>query len=434
MRVTQNKSWLLGTVALGALSVTASAALAGGFEVREQSAFFQGTSFAGTAAGGSSLSSIFWNPATSYIAKDGITTDSNYSLILPEMNVHADTVTGAGAGSGTFDVDMGRDAVVPASYAAYRINDKLVAAVAMNGQYGLTTKPDEMGWRGKHLAQTSKIFSLNLNPSLSYEVMPGVTVGAGLQVQYFELKTLRTALYNGNDADDIGVGGTAGINITPFRGTSIGLGYRSRIQHEIKGDFDTALAFPVTDGDLSVKLDTPDKVTLSIRQELSPSARVFGTVEWTNWSVIGQVPVSIPQAVAPPVLNPAALNGNWEDGWLYALGGEYDYSPKLSLRAGVAYEESPIQDDASRLIQLPDADRIWASIGATYHWSEETKINFAYSHVWVEDADIDRESLIGPGGGTFVGTAEDNGADIISVGVTTKLDWLLGSRHSEPLK
>ncbi len=434
MRVTLNKTWLLGTVALSALAATASGALAGGFEVREQSAFFQGTSFAGTAAGGSSLSSIFWNPATSYIAGNGVTTDSNYSLILPEMNVKGDVITG-GVATGTNEVDLGRDAVVPASYAAYRISDKLVAAVAMNGQYGLTTKPDEMGWRGRHLAQTSKIFSLNLNPSLSYEVMPGVTVGAGLQVQYFELKTLRTSLYNGNDADDIGVGGTAGINITPFRGTSIGLGYRSRIQHEIKGDFDTALAVPVTDGDLSVKLDTPDKVTLSIRQELSPSARVFGTVEWTNWSVIGQVPVNIPQTlIAPPALNPAALNGNWDDGWLYALGGEYDYSPKLSLRAGVAYEESPIQDDASRLIQLPDADRIWASIGATYHYSESTKLNFAYSHVWVEDADIERESLIGPGAGTFSGRAEDNGADIISVGVTTKLDWLLGSRHSEPLK
>lgn len=432
MRVThRNKKWLLGSVALGAMAASAGSALAGGFEVREQSAFFQGTSFAGVAAGGSSLSSIYWNPATSYIVGNGITTDSNYSLILPEMNVEG-VITG-GAPGGTNEVDLGRDAIVPASYAAYRINDKLVAAIGMNSQYGLTTKPDDTGWRGRHLAQTSKIFSINLNPSLSYQVMPGVTVGAGLQVQYFELKTLRTSLYNGNDADDIGVGGTAGINITPFRGTSVGLGYRSRIKHEIDGDFDTALAVPVTAGDLSVKLDTPDKVTLSIRQELSPSARVFGTVEWTNWSTIGQVPVNIPQTLLNPgTFNPAALNGNWDDGWLYAVGGEYDYSPKLSLRAGVAYEESPIQDDASRLIQLPDADRVWASIGATYHWSDTTKINLAYSHVWVEDADIERESLVGPGAGTFTGSAEDNGADIISVGVTTKLDWLLGGRHSEP--
>lgn len=455
MRRTQQTVWLLGSVAAAALA-SASSAIAGGFEVREQSAFFQGTSFAGTAAGGSSLSSIFWNPATSYIVGKGVTTDSNYSLIMPEMNVHADRVTAPNpafdplqpVGPGNLpsvlvtgrdnDVDLGRDAIVPASYAAYRLSDKLVAAVAMNGQYGLTTKPDNTAWAAAHMAQTSKIFSLNLNPSLSYQVMPGVTVGVGVQVQYFEVKTLRTSGYNGNDADDIGVGGTAGINITPFRGTSIGLGYRSRIQHDIKGDFDAspAAAALVQTGDLTTELDTPDKVTLSLRQELTPYARLLGTVEWTNWSTIGEVPVQIP--LGPLALGAgasAALDANWEDGWLYALGGEYDYSNKLSLRAGIAYEHSPIQDDTSRLIQLPDNNRIWASIGATYNWSETTKINVAYSHVWVEDGDIDRNSLIGPAGGTFVGDAEDNGADIISVGLTTKLDWLLGGRHeAAPLK
>jgi long-chain fatty acid transport protein len=442
MRVThRNKKWLLGSVALGAMAASAGSALAGGFEVREQSAFFQGTSFAGVAAGGSSLSSIYWNPATSYIVGNGITTDSNYSLILPEMNIQSETFGAPAVGipNGTAasdEVDFGRDAVVPASYAAYRINDKMVAAVAMNSQYGLTTKPDDMGWTANFLAQTSKVFSLNLNPSLSYQIMPGVTVGAGLQVQYFEIKTLRTTLYNGNDANDIGVGGTAGINITPFRGTSVGLGYRSRIQHDLDGDFDRAAGAPgiIGSGDLKAKLDTPDKVTLSIRQDLSPSARLFGTVEWTNWSLLGEVPVSAPITLpgGPPAFHAPRLGANWEDGWLYSIGGEYDVSPKLSLRAGLAYEESPIQDSTSRLIQLPDADRVWASIGATYNWSQDTKINLAYSHVWVEDADIDRTSLIGPGAGTFTGRAEDNGADIISVGVTTKLDWLLGGRHSEP--
>lgn len=432
------KSWLLGTVALGALVASTSGAMAGGFEVREQSAFFQGTSFAGVAAGGSSLSSVFWNPATSYIVGSGITTDSNYSLFLPEMNVRSDAQDLPG-GAVTYvptgqEVDFGRDAIIPASYAAYRINDKMVAAVAMNSQYGLTTKPDDMGWSGNYLAQTSKIFSINLNPSVSYQLMPGVTVGAGLQVQYFEVKTLRTTLYNGNDADDIGVGATAGINITPFRGTSIGLGYRSRVKHDIEGDFDVNGPNPlIQSGDLSLKLTTPDKVTLSLRQDLTPSARVFGTVEWTNWSVLGEVPISIPLTPTGEFLGLSPrLNANWEDGWFYSVGGEYDFSPKLSIRAGLAYEESPIQDAESRLIQLPDNDRVWASIGATYNWSETTKINLAYSHVWVKDGDIERESLLGPVGGGLVGRAEDNGADIVSVGVTTKLDWLLGGRHSEP--
>src|SRR5215207_3903500 len=48
----------LGAIALG------TAAQAGGFFIHEQSTYFQGTSFAGAAAGGPALSSMFWNPAT----------------------------------------------------------------------------------------------------------------------------------------------------------------------------------------------------------------------------------------------------------------------------------------------------------------------------------------------------------------------------------
>lgn len=57
------KSVLLGCTSIGVLLVTAAAANAGGFALREQSAYGQGSSFAGIAAGGA-LSSMFWNPAT----------------------------------------------------------------------------------------------------------------------------------------------------------------------------------------------------------------------------------------------------------------------------------------------------------------------------------------------------------------------------------
>ncbi len=57
------KAVLLACGGVGALIATTADANAGGFAVREQSAYGQGSSFAGVAAGGS-LSSMFWNPAT----------------------------------------------------------------------------------------------------------------------------------------------------------------------------------------------------------------------------------------------------------------------------------------------------------------------------------------------------------------------------------
>ena len=76
-----------GALALALMMSASTAALAGGFAPHEQSAYFLGTSFAGSAAGGV-LSSMFWNPAA-LGQFDGITSDSNYSLILADTEITA---------------------------------------------------------------------------------------------------------------------------------------------------------------------------------------------------------------------------------------------------------------------------------------------------------------------------------------------------------
>lgn len=413
MAVKINRSAIRAAGVATLLASASSAAFAGGFEIREQSAFFSGTAYAGTAAGGSSLSSIFWNPATSSFVGNGITTDSSYTLVLPDADLHADTVLGPNP-NGDRDVDIGRDAIVPASYAAWRYNDRTVFAVSTGSPFGLTTKPDNTGWAGAHLAQTSKVFSLNVTPSVSYQLTPWLSVGAGLQIQYTEIKALDTSIYRAN-LDDVAVGGTAGINITPFRGTSIGLGYRSRIEHDLEGNFKLrgGPSFPT-----DVSLDLPDKVTLSLRQELNAKTRLLASIDWTNWSLLQTVPVNITGFPGN-----SAIIFNWEDGWSYAIGGEYDLTPKLTLRAGINYEESPIQDATSRMIQLPDSNRIWFGLGASYAWSDKTTFNISYLHVELEEERFDRVGLQGIGSGRITGTS-DVSADAISVGVTMKADSL----------
>ena len=63
MSVRHLKSVLLACSGAAVLLVAATAANAGGFALREQSAAGQGSSFAGIAAGGA-LSSMYWNAST----------------------------------------------------------------------------------------------------------------------------------------------------------------------------------------------------------------------------------------------------------------------------------------------------------------------------------------------------------------------------------
>jgi long-chain fatty acid transport protein len=137
--------------------------------------------------------------------------------------------------------------------------------------------------------------------------------------------------------------------------------------------------------------------------------RLLGTIEWTNWSRFSSIPIEG---------TPFSLDGNWHDSWLYAAGLEYDVSQKLTMRTGLAFEKSPIQNATERLVQVPDSDRWWASLGFTYRLSEKMAFDFAYTHIFFDDAPFNRTSLTGAS--TVVGEA-DQSADIISGSL--KMRW-----------
>ena len=82
--------YLRAGTALGLLVIATAQASAGALALREQSAYGQGTSFAGVAAGGA-LSSMFWNPAT-MTQVPGIQSETVVSGLIP----YAANTPGAG--------------------------------------------------------------------------------------------------------------------------------------------------------------------------------------------------------------------------------------------------------------------------------------------------------------------------------------------------
>src|SRR5262245_29489462 len=81
------KAAMLSGAALGAIALGTVPAQAGGFYLHEQSAYFQGTSMAGAAAGGPSLSSMFWNPATITQQGLGLSNETSAAVILTKSNI-----------------------------------------------------------------------------------------------------------------------------------------------------------------------------------------------------------------------------------------------------------------------------------------------------------------------------------------------------------
>jgi len=391
---------------------------AGSFAVQAQSAYGQGSSFAGMAAPSDSISTLFWNPAT-VTTVSSPTIEGNITGIFPRSELDVDptrsTLSGLGVGSGG---DVGVAGVAPAGYFAMPINDELYLGVTFNAPYGLSTT-SRAPWVGMFNHLEAKALSLNVTPLVGVKLSEAVSVAVGLQVEYFDFD-IETALsptaepprqrLEGASTD---VGFVAGVTLAPFDGTTIGIGYRSKIEHSMTGS--QTFAVPVAGGlipagrySITADVTVPETVSIGVRQRLDDTFVIAAGVEWTNWSRIQTVPF-----VGSPARSSLALG--LEDGWFFSLGGEYKPDSNWTFRGGLGYEIAPTTD-AHRSMRLPDADRVWASVGVSYNWNERLSVDAGYSHLFVSKAPIDE---ISPAGIRYAGTAEGS-ADFISIGVRYK--------------
>ncbi len=397
---------LLAACVAATTLATTSAAQAGGFALREQSTYGQGLSFAGIAAGGS-LSSMFWNPATLSQVM-GLEFESGISGVMPISDVMVTTPVLVDEG------DVGQDALVPNSYAAYRVNDQVILGVGVNAPFGLATKYGPGGVIGPAgVAGASDIFSLNVNPNVAYQINDYVTIAAGLQIQYADADINPVAAGAGLGrlmGDDVSFGFTAGIHVMASENTEIGLGYRSWQEVDLDGTF--AVGGPTFASTASLEL--PDLVTFGIRHKLNDYWRVMAGVEWANWSRFDTVTVATSGAGTIP------LPFNYNDSWYFSAGAEYMWNDQVTVRGGVAWELSPL-DNANRTFRLPDDDRLWLSVGGSYKANDRYSFDVGYSFLTTFDTQIASAAAGGPAANGPFGGDADAQIHILSAALKVKL-------------
>jgi len=361
------------------IPMAAIEANAGAFGLREQSTVGQGDAFAGVAAGGA-LSSMFWNPAT-MTQTTGFGIEGNGTGILSNVDQHplaGSTLLGFG-GAG----DTGSPALLFSGYSTWQVSPNLWIGLSTNSPFGLSTSfPDS--WAGRNYALGSSLMTYNATPSVALRINEWLSVGLGVQLQYgradvnLGLTPIPPTHVNLNGSG-WGFGLTAGVTVTPGPNTTIGVGWRSGIDQKIDGNLNFGLSEAA-----NTTLNLPDIVSVGIRHRFDDRWTVMGTAEWTNWSRIGTAVVNYGP---PPLLGPIALPFQFRDGWFYSIGAEYALDAKTTLRGGVAYEISPITDRV-RIPLLPDNDRIWLSVGASYKMLPNFIMDVGYSHIWVKDSNI----------------------------------------------
>jgi len=78
-----------------------------------------------------------------------------------------------------------------------------------------------------------------------------------------------------------------------------------------------------------------------------------------------------------------------KDSMAYALGVSHALDDKLTVRAGIAYDNTPVAP-ADRGVRLPSGDRRVASVGAGYALTPNQVVDVSYMYIDEERADVNR--------------------------------------------
>ncbi len=414
--------------ALGMAAIM-STAHGSGFQIREQS----GTAIANATAGASALAAdatyMNYNPASiGFIEGTEIAVAG--SVILPTFevdNASADPVFAPGSGAyGANDSAEGStNAFVPALAMKTDLNPDIALGLSISAPWGLATEYDD-DWAGRFHAVETDLLTINVNPVIAFRVNPKLTIAGGIQAQYAEATLSNKVDYGligagagvpgaapaaGQEGlatvegDDWAFGFNLGLLYQVTDATRVGVAYRSKLDHENTGDAefdaDNATAAAIrdalrlgggifTDPGGTADLNLPAVLSLGVSHEVNDRLTLLGEVSWTQWSQFEELVVEFDDNTPD-----SETTYEWDDTYMVAVGANYQLTDRWTLRGGIGYDESPVNAD-NRTPRIPDSDRTWLGVGASFEPAENLTLSGTYVHIFMDDGEIDLRAT--PGG------------------------------------
>lgn len=418
-------------LAIGIAGVLALApAHASGFQLKENSVKALGAAFAGSGVNEGDASVVVNNPATmtrfegTTVQADLSVIDLSYEFEGSGTDAFGRPLTGGNGGN------AGDVTPIPAFSVIHKLDNGLALGAMVNAPFGLKTEYDP-DWQGRYFADTSDVQIVNLTFSAAVDLSDRVSVGIGAVYSHADV-TLSKAVDFGTllasnpataplpfaipqardghaeiQGDDTGFGWLVGINMRPTDRLTLGVSYQSEIDYELRGTAewqvpgDVRTVFnsnPMTaqlfnNGGAGAKLTTPSTLAVVARYDFTDRFSMMANWTQTGWSSLQEVRIEFdnpdPDSVEP---------FGWEDTAFMSIGAEYKLNDAWTLRGGVAHDETPTSIE-HRTPRLPDDDRSWYSIGATWAVSDALELDFAFTHLKPDDPKIDYAS----GGSTITG-------------------------------
>jgi long-chain fatty acid transport protein len=397
-----------------------SSALASGFGLRDASASTLGVSYAGNAANGSVASTMVFNPA---LVNDVETFDialSNTGL-LPETSgdFTAYNMLGQSLGS-SHSKDIVNTALVPSLALRYRITPKFALGLQVSAPWGMLTN-----YRSptvtRYFATMSDVKSANVQFIAGYQLLPELSVGAGLQVQYIkgrlgkaidvgsisyyltnvagQIPAIAGTYPSHNDgmvelrAQDWSMGWMIGAEWKPRPDLSIGVSYRSEVENTLKGNsYFTLDSVGQTlrsytglfiDAPATAGFNNPAILTMGAKWDITPQWSFLVGADWTGWSTVNNLTIHSANVHQPDDVTLF----KYTDSWFGSLGVQYKPTEDWKISLGTGFDDTPTTSNY-RTPGIPDGGRYWISGGIGYKVNKNIDLDLSIARLMAEKGKI----------------------------------------------
>ena len=434
-------------------------AAASGYHFGTQSVGAQSTANA-AAAEAADASTLFYNPAglTHLDGKAEITGALN--IVAPSLKYKDARATYYQGGNvqGETSGKVTKTTAAPHVYGAYKLNDRVTLGMGMYIPFGSKTNYQDdsvLRYNIKKLGLTS----IALEPAVAFKFNEQHSFAVGVIAQYSEAELTKYADWSAARNDRVlagtaaalqrqGISAAATTNRANWQGRGdvkghdwgfgyhlgwmfdvndklrVGVAYRSKISHNLKGtakwqpagavvkapalanyiQSPTTTNTPLGAGrgylpseDASVRINTPESLSLHAMYRANDQLNLFGDITWTRHSRFNKANLIFGNSknVINGQSDRTTISPNWRNTYKVALGGSYQYSEPLQLRAGIAFDQSPVKSAADRLNTMPDANRLWFSVGARYAYKKRHVFDTALSYVHINSSRFNAPRAIG---------------------------------------
>lgn len=371
---------------VGGALLTGTAASAGGYQVTL--AGIKNNGMGGVGVGLSlDQAAMFYNPGALAMVKErGVQLGANATFARQAFR----------AENGSVQRELQNNTTTPVSlFAGFGpAEGKFRAGIAIYTPFGNKLQYAD-GWEGRFALTQIDLKAIYIQPTFSYAVTDKLSIGAGLTYLALGSVNLQRDIPAQNaDGQFASIeldgeaerkfGFNAGVFFKPSEKLSVGISYRSKIDAQVKeGDVTYKnLSATATPGSQATKFAAtlPLPATTSIGIGVMPTEKLtIGLdVNFVEWSAYKNLTFDFNAPV-----NGATTSTSkrfYEDALTFRIGGQYQVTDGLTVRAGGAYDNTPVKDGYVTP-ETPDSDRVTGTLGASYKFGEKFGVDLSTQFV-----------------------------------------------------